>query len=64
MPAIYALYIINKSGGLIYAKVLLLNFYRLAIKSFERLDNSCSVQDFIPHTRVSTNDTLRLASMW
>ncbi len=64
MPALYALYVVNKSGGLIYYKVDLqgTTLYR---------PTSCSVspilrpvQEFVPIASLQLNDTLRLASIW
>ena len=66
MPAIYALYVINKSGGLIYNKV------RSVYACINSKSGVCSTshwffstpQEFLNIASNSLNDTLRLASIW
>lgn len=68
MPAIYALYIINKSGGLIYNKVgemseqVFTAGKLLGVVAFERL--GMTLQEFVVMASNNLNDTLRLASIW
>lgn len=73
MPVIYSLYIINKSGGLIFYKVEIENFiqskqicYDLLpfCTDFNVLGKQNMFQDYGSAGRMDTNDSLRLASLW
>ena len=77
MPAIYALYVINKSGGLIYNKVIFrwadamparLSLHRLTdlhcCSDLAFKGFLCISQEFVVMASNNLNDTLRLASIW
>ena len=50
--SIFSIFIINKSGGLIYSKVYI------------RINKGITVQDYVQGSNLSSNDKLRLASMF
>ena len=64
MPALYALYVINKSGGLIYYKVR--SKRRSGVWRFKLMKHMklLCLQEFVPIASLNLNDTLRLASIW
>jgi hypothetical protein len=73
MPGIYSVFIINKSGGLIFNKVcawqhcnaLMLQLHAaLLLRMGQAADLSCQLQEFLSTNGLSLNDTLRLASIW
>ena len=61
MPALYALYIINKSGGMIYNKVCTHPHFTPLVRDVIQM---LSTQEFLPMAGLNLNDTLRLASIW
>jgi hypothetical protein len=65
---IYSLYIINKSGGLIYSKVDSQLIYSSAISTLAEalifIHGVLILQEFENTVRIDLNDTLRLASIW
>ncbi|KAG0503136.1 hypothetical protein HPP92_003208 [Vanilla planifolia] len=69
MAAIYNLFIINKSGGLIFYKVknpkIPITFVRIPLRcAFLDLLNALCLKDYGSAGRMDTNDSLRLASLW
>ncbi len=62
MPALFALYIINKSVCLIYNKVGGNCLIRPAQVTW--LTGIGFLQEFLPMAGLNLNDTLRLASIW
>ena len=71
MPAIYSLWIVGRTGGLLYSRVgdegmgtVLVLLWDCRVSSPPCRHTHCAMQDFLPLPPIEFNDKLRLASSW